>query len=160
METRNHQQVLQFALNHERGQDNQRAINTQMKGPSPIPYNQISYIAPNLRNQANNQTLRPLIPTRNFQPPRNTTTPNPCRRCGIQLTPENLQICPAKRIQCHFTKKKLDTTAKCADQQNFVADPTDYTPAKHPSKPQSTKHKSNNTKPTYTHSKPRHPTGQ
>ena len=56
METRNPQQLLQFALNHERGQETQRAINTQMKGPSPITYNQMSYIAPNQRNQAYNQT--------------------------------------------------------------------------------------------------------
>ena len=102
METRNPQQLLQFALNHERGQETQRAINTQMKGPSPITYNQMSYIAPNQRNQAYNQTLQPRIPTRNFQPPRNTTTPNPCRRYGIQLNLEHLQICPAKRIQCNF----------------------------------------------------------
>ena len=95
METRTAQQVLQFALHRERGQENQKAINTQLNRNPQNSLNQISHITLNLRNQAYNQLPRPRSPIRNFQPPRKTTIPDPCRRCGVQFTPEHLQICPA-----------------------------------------------------------------
>ena len=127
METRTAQQVLQFALNRERGQENHRAINTQLNRNPLNPLYQISHITPNQRNQAYKQTPRPRIPTRNFQPPRNTTIPNPCRRYGIQLTQEHLQICPAKKVQCNLCKK-IGHYSKMCRSAKFLLQTQQITP--------------------------------
>ena len=75
METRTPIQVLQFALNRERGQQNQRAINAQLNRHPLLPPNQISYIQ---RNQPPTQKPRQRIPIRNPQQQRNVTPSNPC----------------------------------------------------------------------------------
>ena len=103
METRTAQQVLQFALNRERGQENQKAINSQLSRYPPHASEQISNITLTPRN--NTVTPRPRPPTRNPQTQRPTTNPNPCRRCGLQFSIEHLQVCPAKRVQCNLCKK-------------------------------------------------------
>ena len=54
-------------------------------------------------NQAYNR--RPRFPVWNTQTQRTPNTPNPCRRCGLQFSPEHLQICPAKKVQCNLCKK-------------------------------------------------------
>ena len=115
METRTAHQVLQFALNRERGQENQKTINTQLNRNPLKTFEQISNIMPSQRSQAYNP--RPRFPARNPQLQRNFNTPNPCRRCGLQFTQEHLLICPAKKVQCNLCKKS-DTIAKCADPQN------------------------------------------
>ena len=115
METRTAQQVLQFALNRERGQENQKAINTQLNRNPLHTFEQISNIMSSQRNQA--YKPRPRLPVRNAQAKRTPNTPNPCRRCGLQFSPEHLQICPAKRVQNNLCKKS-DTIAECADPQN------------------------------------------
>ena len=103
METRTAQQVLQFALNRERGQESQKAINTQLNRYSSHAFEQISNITTNLRNTS--LTPRPRLPVRNTQTQPPTNIPNPCRRCGIQFSLEHLQVCPAKKVQCNLCKK-------------------------------------------------------
>ena len=103
METRTAQQVLQFALNRERGQENQKAINFQLSRYSPYASEQISNITFTPRNTSFTPRSRP--PTRNTQTQRPAITPNPCRRCGIQFSIEHLQVCPAKKVQCNLCKK-------------------------------------------------------
>ena len=103
METRTAQQVLQFALNRERGQENQKPINSQLNRYSPQTFEQISNITTNPRNTS--FTPRPRPPLRNTQTQRPTNTANPCRRCGIQFSLEQLQVCPAKKVQCNLCKK-------------------------------------------------------
>ena len=120
METRTAQQVLQFALNRERGQENQKAINSQLNRYSPHAFEQISNITTTPRNAS--FTPRPRPPIRNTQTQRPTFTPNPCRRCGIQFSIEHLQVCPAKKVQCNLCKK-LDIIVKYADQQNLCGKP-------------------------------------
>ena len=105
METQTANQVLQFALNRERGQENQKAINTQLNRNPLNAFDQISHIIPSQRNEAYNQITRPRTPVRNSLPQRNTNITNPCRRCGIQFTPEHLLICPTKKVQCNLCKK-------------------------------------------------------
>ena len=103
METRTAQQVLQFALNRERGQENQKAINSQLNRYSPHAFEQISNITTTPRNTS--FTPRPRPPIRNTRTQRPTFIPNPCRRCGIQFSIEHLQVCPAKKVQCNLCKK-------------------------------------------------------
>ena len=113
--TRTAYQVLQFALNRERGQKNQtqlnriKQINTQLNRNPLNTFEQISNIMPSQRSQA--YKPRPRFPARNPQPQRNFNTPNPCRRCGLQFTQEHLLICPARKVQCNLCKK-WDTIAK------------------------------------------------
>ena len=103
LETRTAQQVLQFALNRERGQESQKAINSQLNKYSPHTFEQISNITHNPRNPS--FTPRQRVPTRNIQTQCPTDFPNPCRRCGLQFSLEHLQICPAKTVQCNLCKK-------------------------------------------------------
>ena len=135
MKTRTPLQVLQFTINRKCGQENQRAINTQLNGLHPTPLNQLCYITPNHKNQTLIQTLRPRTPKRNPQPPRNITTPNPCRRCGIQFSPEHLQVCPTKNSSATYAKKighysKVCRSAKCLWQTQQI------TPSKTSHKPE------------------------
>ena len=103
METRTAQQVLQFALNRERGKENQKAINSQLNRYSPHSFELILNITPNRRNPS--FVPIPQLPTRNTQTQHFTSITNPCRRCGLQFSPEHLQICPAKKVQCNLCKK-------------------------------------------------------
>ena len=103
METRTAQQVLQFALNRERGQENQTAINSQLNRYSPYASEQISNITTTPRNTSFTPRSRP--PIRNTQTQWPAITPNPCRRWGIQFSNEHLQVCPAKKVQCNLCKK-------------------------------------------------------
>ena len=75
METRTAQQILQFALNRERGQENQKAINSQLNRYSPNTFEQISNITPNTRNPS--FVSRPRLPTRNTRTQHFTSIPNP-----------------------------------------------------------------------------------
>ena len=126
METRTPLQVLQLALNRERGQENQKAINTQLNRGTPIPLNQISYIQ---RNQTPSQTPLPRITTWNPKPQRNDTPANQCRRCGLQFIPEHLQVCPPKRVQCNLCKKVGHYSNVCRSAQ-FLLQTQQITPQK------------------------------
>ena len=79
METRTAHQVLQFALNRERGQDNQMAINTQLNRNPLNAFDQTSHIIPSQRNKTYNQITRTRTPVQNSLPQGNTKTTNPCR---------------------------------------------------------------------------------
>ena len=103
METRTAQQVIQFALNRERGQESQKAINTHLNRFPTNTFEQISNISYNPKNPTFNP--KPRTPTRNNQQQRPTSITNPCRRCGLQFTQEHLIICPAKKVQCNLCKK-------------------------------------------------------
>ena len=103
METRTAQQVIQFALNRERGQESQKAINTHLNRFPTNTFEQISNISSNPKNPTFNP--KPRTPTRNNQQQRPTSITNPCRRCGLQFTQEHLLICPAKKVQCNLCKK-------------------------------------------------------
>ena len=130
METRTAQQVLQFALNRERGQETQKAINSQLNRYSPHTFEQISNITHNPRNPS--FTPRQRLPTRNIQTQRSTNIPNPCRRCGLQFSLEHLQICPAKKVQCNLGKTNV------ANPTNKAT--TKCTPTKHPTNQTGQKH--------------------
>ena len=107
-ETRTPAQVLQYALNKERGQENQRAIAGRLRAKN-ITDNQIAHFNPNqfpqqrrtqphnIRNTTNQQ--------RRPQQQRNQGQHNPCRRCGAPFSLEHLQICPAKKAQCNYCKR-------------------------------------------------------
>ena len=107
-ETRTPAQVLQYALNKERGQENQRAIAGRLRATNIID-NQIAHNNPNqfpqqrrtqphnIRNTTNQQ--------RRPQQQRNQGQHNPCRRCGAPFSLEHLQICPAKKAQCNNCKQ-------------------------------------------------------
>ena len=99
IETKTPIHVLQFALNYERGQENQRAINNQLNCQLLLLPDKVSFVQRNPR-----QTTY----IRSQQTQSTAITPIPCRRCGVQFTLEHLQICPAKKVQCNFCKKKLD----------------------------------------------------
>ena len=71
---------------------------------APHPSHSNKYLTSN-ETRPPNETPRPRISTRNPLQQRNATPPNPCRRCGLQFIPENLQVCPAKRVQCNLCKK-------------------------------------------------------
>ena len=111
MDTRTAQQVLHFALNRERGQESQKAINSQLNRYSPHTFEQIFIITHNPRNPS--FTPRQRLPTRNIQTQRPTNISNPCRRCGLQFSLEHLQICPAKKVQCNLCKKVGHYTKVC-----------------------------------------------
>ena len=103
METRTPLQILQFALNRERGQESQRAINTQLNRLPLFLPNQISFIQ---RNQTPSQNPRQRTPNWNLNNnAKNPSISNPCRRCGVQFTQEHLLVCPAKKIQYNLCKK-------------------------------------------------------
>ena len=95
METRTAQQVLQFALNRERGQESQKAKNSQLNRYSPHTFEQISNITPNTRNPS--FVPRPRQPTRNTQTLRFTSIPNPLltlRTTVLARTLTNLKTKP------------------------------------------------------------------
>ena len=103
METRTPLQLLQFALNRERGHENQSAVNTQLNRHPLLLPNQISFIQ-------RSQTPSPSTHTQS-EPlqQRETNPPNPCR----QLNPEHQQVCPAKNPMQPM-QKKSDTIVKNA----------------------------------------------
>ena len=117
METRTAQEVIQFALNRERGQENQKAINSQLNRYSPHGFEQISNITTNPRN--NPFTSQTRTPIRNNQQQRPTNIRNPCRRCGLQFSLEHLQICPAKKVQCKLCKKIGHYSQVCRSAKNM-----------------------------------------
>ena len=117
METRNPLQILHFALNLERGQENQKAINTHLNRATALPLNQISYIQ---RNQTPSQTPRWRIPTRNPQPQCNAILPIHAYSADYS-SPQN-KYARLKESSATYAKKS-DTTAKWAAQPNFCGRP-------------------------------------
>ena len=94
---------------YKRGQDNQRAINNQLNRHPHLLSNQISFVQ---RNQSDPETNNkaPLSFSRNTT---QRNRPDPCRRCGVQFTPEHLQFCQAKKVQCNLRKKIGHSSKVC-----------------------------------------------
>ena len=109
-ETRTPAQVLQYALNKERGQENQRAIAGRLRATN-IMDNQIAHIGPNQYPQQRRTQPQDIRKTTNqqrrLQQQKNQGQSNPCRRCGAPFSLEHLQICPAKKAHCNNFKQWL-----------------------------------------------------
>ena len=94
-ETRTPAQVLQYALNKERGQENQRAIAGRLRATNILD-NQIAHIGssqfPQQRRRQPQNTRNTTQQHRQPQQQRNQGQPNPCRRCGAPFSLEHLQI--------------------------------------------------------------------
>ena len=107
-ETRTPAQVLQYALNKERGQENQRAIAGRLRATNILD-NQIAHIGSNQYSQQRRPQPQNSRSTtqqqRRPQQQRNQGQSNPCRRCGAPFSLEHLQICPAKKAQCNNCKR-------------------------------------------------------
>ena len=143
METRTQLQLLQFALNRERGHENQRAVNTQLNRHPLLPPNQIYFIQ---RNQTPSQNPRQRTPNRN--PYNNATiTPKPMQTIQSR-TPTNM---PGKKIQCNLCKK-VGHYSKLCGSAKFMWQSQQITPQ--PNYPQTRRvrniREKTNTKPTTT----------
>ena len=96
-EVRTPQQVLNYAINRERGQANQQEI---LRANSTSTWNQVKYIRQNRRPQA-------ILPT----PPSGKI--EPCWKCGNPFTPNHLQNCPARNTICKICKKQGNFSSMC-----------------------------------------------
>ena len=97
-EVRTAQQVLNFAINRERGLANQQEIQKAHSN-----WNTVSYVRQN--KQRNNI----YVQNQNVQNQKIT----PCRKCGNPFSMAHLQICPAKNTQCNICKKVGHFAARC-----------------------------------------------
>ena len=97
-EVRTAQQVLNYAINRERGQANQQEI---LKSNNTSTWNQVSYIKQNRR------TTQPILPTPQ------TGKIEPCWKCGNPFIPNHLQNCPAKNTICKICKKQGHFASMC-----------------------------------------------
>ena len=96
-EVKTPQQVLNYAINRERGQANQQEI---LRANSTSTWNQVTYIRQNRRSQA-------ILPT-----PQSGKI-EPCWKCGNPFTPNYLQNC-RRETQCAKSAKNMDTSRPCA----------------------------------------------
>ena len=93
-EVRTPHQVLNYAINRERGQANQQEIRRAHSN-----WNTVTYVRPN-KQQNPTTTQRPQKVT-------------PCRKCGNPFSIAHLQICPAKNQQYNICKKIGHYTSLC-----------------------------------------------
>ena len=96
-EVRTPQQVLNYAINSERGQANQQEI---LRANSTSTWNQVTNIRQNRRTQA-------ILPT-----PQSGKI-EPCWKSGIPFTPNHLQNCPARNTVCKICKKQGHFSSMC-----------------------------------------------
>ena len=92
-EVRTPQQVLNYAINRERGQANQQEI---LRANSTSTWNQVTYIGP--------QAILPTPQSGKIEP---------CWKCGNPFTPNNLQNCPARNTICKICKKQGHFSSMC-----------------------------------------------
>ena len=109
-ETRTPAQVLQYALNKERGQENQRPIAGRLRANYPkesqIAHVDTSRQTQQYRRPQAQQYRQPMQQQQRRSPQqRSPGQSNPCRRCGATFSLEHLQICPAKKAQCNSCKR-------------------------------------------------------
>ena len=97
-EVRTAQQILNFAVNRERGLANQQEIQKARSN-----WNTVSYVRQN--KQRNNI----YVQNQNVQNQKIT----PCRKCGNPFSMAHLQICPAKNTQCNICKKVGHFASRC-----------------------------------------------
>ena len=93
-ETRTPQQALNYAVNRERGLENQQEILRSSK----TNWNTVSYVRTNRQRKYNQNTQQ---------------KPNPCRKCGRTFSLAHLQTCPAKTTTCKMCKKAGHYTSLC-----------------------------------------------
>ena len=96
-ELRTPQQVLNYAINRERGQANQQEI---LRANSTSTWNQVTYIRQNRRPQA-------ILPT-----PQSGKI-EPCWKCGNPFISNHLQNCPARNTICKICKKQGHFSSMC-----------------------------------------------
>ena len=96
-EVRTPQQVLNYAINRERGQANQQEI---LRANSSSTWNQVTYIRQNRRPQA-------ILPTPQ------TGKIEPCWKCGNPFTSNHQQNCPARNTICKICKKQGHFSSMC-----------------------------------------------
>ena len=137
METRTPSRVLQFAVNSQRGQENQKAINVHLNRHPLLLLVQLSLVQ---RNQTPTQNPRQGTPIRRQQTQRTPTLLYPCRRRGIQLTPEHLQISPAKKGTKQPMKKAWTLQQSVPIRKAANAKPTKTFPTNRSTNPKSKKH--------------------
>ena len=97
-EARTPHQVLNYAINRERGQANQQEI---LRAKSTSSWNPVSYIRQNRR------TLQPMLPTSQ------TGKIEPCWKCDNPFIPNHLQNFPAKNTICKICKKQGLFSSMC-----------------------------------------------
>ena len=115
METRTAQQVLQFALNRERGQENQKAINSQLNRYFPYASEQISNFTTSPRNTSFNPDHDHPYGTPRLKDPQSPQTPADAAEYSFQSS--TCKFAQPKKSSATYAKK-LHITVKCADQQN------------------------------------------
>ena len=92
------QQVLNFAVNRERGLSNQQEVQKAHSN-----WNTVSYVR---QNKPRNNIL---VQNQNVQ----KSKISPCRKCGNPFSMAHLQICPAKITQCNICKKVGHFASRC-----------------------------------------------
>ena len=93
-EIRTPQQVLNYAINRDRGQANEHEYRRAHSN-----WNTVTYVRPN-KQQSTSSSQKPQKAT-------------PCRKCGNPLSLAHLQICPAKNQICSICKKIGHYTSLC-----------------------------------------------
>ena len=145
-EVRTRQQVLNFAINRERGQANQQEM---LKAhTNNTSWSQVSYI----RNRP-----RPPTPQRILQQPRPPTPTTgkiePCYKCGQPFVKNHLNICSAQIFTCKICKKDWlfyiimqGTNARTEETKLHKRHQKHHIPTEHTSNKKSTTHKRTTTK--------------
>ena len=112
------QQVLNFAINRERGQANQQEI---LKAhSSSTNWSNVAYIRNNTLNQQKQprpfkQPILPSPPSRKIQP---------CFKCGQPFIRNHLNMCKAQNFECQICKKTGQYTSMCKAPMPERKEPT------------------------------------
>ena len=141
-EVRTPQQVLNFAINRERGQANQQEI--LRAHSSSTNWSNVLHIRNNTRQQQQQQQQRPfkqpILPT----PP--TGKIQPCFKCGQPFMRNHLNMCKAHNFTCQICKKIGHYTSTCKAAMPERKKPTTprkenkYTPQNQPQNTQRVRH--------------------
>ena len=141
-EVKTPQQVLNFAINRERGQTNQQEI--LRAHSSSTNWSNVSYIRNNTRQQQQQQQQRrfkqPILPT----PP--TGKIQPCFKCGQAFIRYHLNKCKAQNFTCQIYKKTGHYTSMCKAPMPERKKPTTprqenrYTPQNQPQNTRRVRH--------------------
>ena len=105
-EVRTPQQMLNFAINIERGQTNQQEM---LKAhTSNTSWSNVSYIRKNSRNPTQQRQFKqPILPTST------SGKIEPCFKCGQQFIRNHLNMCEAQNFTCQLCKKTGHYASLC-----------------------------------------------